>query len=58
MKSYDELKSEMDQLEDQMVETKNRDRSESLKKVKDLRKEFVFTTGIMKGSLAEGRRQK
>jgi hypothetical protein len=36
MKSYSELKSEMDNLEAQMEQAKKRERTESLKKVKQL----------------------
>ena len=44
MKSYGELKAEMEQLEQQMAEAKKRERAEELKKVK--------------GALAEGRKKK
>ena len=36
MKTYSELKSEMDNLEAQMEEAKKRERAEALKKVKQL----------------------
>jgi uncharacterized membrane protein (DUF106 family) len=36
MKSYSELKSEMDNLEAQMEQAKKRERTEALKKVKQL----------------------
>ncbi len=48
MKSYEELKVEMEQLEQQMVEVKKRERAEALKKVKELCKEFGFTAGMLK----------
>jgi len=52
MKTYSELKSEMDNLEAQMEEAKKR---EALKKVKLLCKEFGFTAGMLQGVLAKGR---
>ena len=55
MKSYSELKSEMDNLEAQMEQAKKRERAEALKKVKQLCKEFGFTAGMLKGVLAKGR---
>ncbi len=48
----------MEQLEAQMVQAKNRERAELLKKVKELCKEFGFTVGMLKGALAEGRKKK
>ena len=58
MKSYDELKAEMESLQQQMVEAKNIEREEVFKKVKELCKEFGFAAGMLKGSFAEGRKQK
>jgi DNA-binding protein H-NS len=55
MKTYSELKSEMDNLEAQMEEAKKRERAEALKKVKQLCKEFGFTAGMLQGVLAKGR---
>ena len=55
MKTYSELKSEMDNLEAQMEEAKKRERAEALKKVKHLCKEFGFTAGMLQGVLAKGR---
>ena len=54
MKTYSELKSEMDNLEAQMEEAKNAT-PEALKKVKLLCKEFGFTAGMLQGVLAKGR---
>ena len=54
MKSYSELKSEMDNLEAQMEQAKKRERAEALKKVKQLCKEFGFTAGMLQGVLAKG----
>ena len=41
-----------------MVEAKKRERAQSLKKVKELFKEFGFTAGMLKGALAGGRKKK
>ena len=53
MKIYGELKTEMEQLEARIVESKKRERAEALKKVQELCKEFVFTAGMLKDALAE-----
>lgn len=58
MKSYDELKAEMKAIQQQMVEAKKNERAKALKEVERLRKEFGFTAGMLKGSLAEGRKSK
>ena len=39
-----------------MVEAKKNERANALKEVKRLCKEFGFTAGMLKGSLAEGRK--
>jgi hypothetical protein len=57
MKSYDELKAEMEAIQQQMVEAKKSERANALKEVKRLCKEFGFTAGMLKGSLAEGRKK-
>ena len=54
MKSYDELKAEIETIQQQMVEAKKKERTGTLKEVKRLCKEFGFTAGMHKGSLAEG----
>ena len=54
MKSYDELKAEME-AKKQMVEAKKNKRANALKEVKRLCKEFGFTAGMLKVSLAKGR---
>ena len=41
-----------------MVEAKKNERANALKEVKRLCKEFGFTAGMLKGSLAEGRKKK
>ena len=58
MKSYDELKAEMETIQQQMAEAKKNERTDALRKVKELCKEFGFTAGMLKGVLAEGRKQK
>ncbi|MDC1051143.1 hypothetical protein OAQ76_00280 [bacterium] len=40
----------------QMVEAKKNERANALKEVKRLCEEFGFTAGMLKGSLAEGRK--
>ena len=57
MKSYDELKDEMETIQQQMVEAKKSERTVALKKVKELCKEFGFKAGMLKGMLAEGRKK-
>ena len=54
MKSYHELKAEMETIQQLMVEAKKSELANALKEVKRLCKEFGFTTGILKGSLAQG----
>ena len=58
MKSYDELKAEMETIQQQMVEAKKNERASALKEVKRFCKEFGFTSGMLKGSLAEGEKAK
>ena len=55
MKSYDELKAEMEVIKQQMVEAKKNESANALKEVKRLCIEFGFTAGMLKGSLAKGR---
>jgi len=57
MKSYDELKAEMETIQQQTVEAKKNERANVLKEVKRLFKKFGFTAGMLKGSLAEGRKK-
>ena len=54
MKSYDELKAEMEAIQQQMVEAKKSERTNALKEVKRLCKKFGFTAGMLKGALTEG----
>ena len=58
MKSYGELKAEMKTIQQQMAEAKKKERTIALKKVKELCKEFGFTTGMLKGVLDDGRQKK
>lgn len=55
MKSFDELKAEMETIQQQMAEAKKSERTNALKEDKRLSKEFGFTGGMLKGALAEGR---
>ena len=57
MKSYDELKAEMETIQQQMAEAKKNERTNALKEVKRLCKEFGFTAGMLKGALTEGRKR-
>ena len=57
MKSYDELKAEMEAIQQQMVEAKKNERANALKEEKCLCKEFDFTAGMLKGALVEGRKK-
>ena len=54
MGSYDELKAEMDAIQQQMVGAKKNGRANALKEAKCLRKEIGFTAGMLKGAIAEG----
>jgi hypothetical protein len=57
MNSYDELKIERIAIDKQIEEAKKNERANALKEVKRLCKEFGFTAGMLKGSLAEGRKK-
>ena len=46
-KSYDDLKAEMDTIQQQMAETKKNERENALKELKRLCKEFGFTAGML-----------
>ena len=56
-KSYEKLKVEMEAIQQQMIEAKKNERANALKEVKPLCKEFGFNAGMLKGSLAEGRKK-
>ncbi len=47
----------MEAIQQQMVEAKKDERATTLLEVKRLCKKFGFTAGILKGSLAEGRKK-
>lgn len=55
MKPYDELKAEMEAIQQQMIQVKKNERANALKEVKRLCKEFGFTAGMLKSALAQGR---
>jgi hypothetical protein len=55
MKSYDELKAEMEAIQQQMAEANKNELANALKEVKRLCKEFGFTAGMLKGGLSKGR---
>jgi hypothetical protein len=55
MKSYGQLKAEMEAIQKQMVADRKNESANVLKEGKRLCKEFRFTAGILKGVLAEGR---
>ena len=57
MKSYDELKAEMETIQQQMAEAKKNERTNALKEVKRLCKEFGFMAGMLKGALVAGRKK-
>ena len=48
----------MEAIQQQMVEEKKNERAKAPEEVKRLCKEFGFTAGMLKGSLAEGRKAK
>ncbi len=50
-----EMKSEIKIIKQQMIEAKKDERANAMKEVKRLCKEFGFTAGMLKGSLAVGR---
>ena len=47
----------METIQQQMTKAKKNERAEALKTVKRLCKEFGFTAGMLKGSLAEGQKK-
>tara|TARA_B100000963_G_scaffold54925_1_gene43113 strand:+ start:552 stop:728 length:177 start_codon:yes stop_codon:yes gene_type:complete len=58
MKSYYELKAEMEAIQQQTVEAEKNERANTLKEVKRLCKEFGFTAGMLKGSFARRRSER
>jgi uncharacterized membrane protein (DUF106 family) len=57
MQPHSDLKTEMEAIQQQMIEAKKNERANALKKIKRMCKKFGFTDGILKGSLAEGRKK-
>ena len=58
MKSYDELKAEMEAIQQQMVEAKKNERANALKEIKRLCKDvWLNIAGLLKGSLTEERKK-
>jgi len=58
MNSYDEMKTEMEVIQQQMIEAKKNECANAQKEVKRLFKEFGFNAGMLKSSLAERRKNK
>ena len=56
MKSYDELKAEMEIIQQQIVEAKKNEPANAPKEVKRICREYGFTVGKLRGSLAGGRK--
>ena len=56
MKGYEEPKVAMEQPEQKMNEAKERERFGSLNKVKELCKDFGFTVEMLRGAMAECRK--
>ena len=57
MKSYAGLKAKLEAIQQQIVVAKKNEHANALKEVQRLCKEFGFTAGVLKGSLAEGRKK-
>ena len=57
MKSYGELKADMEAIPQQMAEAKKNEHANALKEVKRLWKEVGFKAGMLSGSLTEGRKK-
>ena len=58
MKSYDELKAETESIQQQMVEVNKSELASALKELKFMFKEFGFNAGMVKGSIADCRKNK
>ena len=54
MKSSDDLKAEMERIQQQMTDAKKNERANALKKAKRLCREFGSTSGMLKSVLSEG----
>ncbi|SHF98641.1 hypothetical protein [Vibrio gazogenes] len=58
MKFYSELKAAVEAIQQLVFAAQKNERANSLKEVKRLCKEFGFITGMLKNSVAEGRKKK
>jgi hypothetical protein len=58
MKSHDELKVEMEAIQQRMVEAEKNERANALMEVKYPCKEFGFISVVLKDMLAQGRKKK
>ena len=58
MKSYNELKAEMEAIQQQIIVAKKNERANVLKEVKRLCREYGFTVGMPKSALANGLEEK
>lgn len=56
MNSCDQMKAEVEALQQLVVEAKKNEGADALKEVKRLCKECGFTAGILKGSIVEGKK--
>ena len=57
MKSYDELKTEIETIQQLTGEAKNSEQSNTFKEVKRIFREYGFSSGMLKSSLAESRKK-
>ena len=57
MKYYDELKSEMEAIQQHIIDAKKNERANVLKRIKLFSKEFDFAAVIPKGLLAKRQNQ-
>ena len=55
MRSYQELKSELEALQRQLDEAKERERGEAVERVRELCRDFDITQSMLKGYLVDGR---
>ncbi len=56
MKFYGELEAEMEAIQQQMADARKIECSKALREVGCFCKDLGFTAGVLKGSLAEGRK--
>ena len=57
MKSYAELKAEIGEIQQQMIEAQKNERANAQKEIKRHCKEFGFNAVMFKSSLAEGQKK-